>query len=122
MIKDTGCGKVDVQVKGSWPTPAPDEELDKILEGYYRWCMETILKSFSLPEIGGFGHQPPLKPSAAKSQILAYVDKRERLAREDELGRICWPWMHTPWTAKQYEEYIDNRMETLDTSKEGSDE
>lgn len=61
-------------------TPAPDEELDDIL-------LKHRTDTISISEGKSNGLDIGTSAKEAKSQILAYVDKRERLARQEGVER-----------------------------------
>lgn len=60
-----------------------DDRIDEIIEGFYRWCMDTITDSFKLERVLGTGKATPLKPSEAKAQLNDLL----REARNEAYGK-----------------------------------
>lgn len=82
-------------------------QVDEILEGYYRWCMETVASSLKIEPILGTGEATPLAPSEAKAAIQALLVK-ERIDELEKVGQFVDSAGNQALLA-----YLDSHLATL---------
>jgi len=73
-------------------------ELDEILEGQYRWMIETVNNAIKYSDDGlkrpilGTGTAPLLTPSEAKSALTRYIKRELIRGRIEEIKTLFYIW------------------------------